>query len=499
MFYIKENLAKNSPWILSHWKDEKVVSIPTNTLKDIRNYHIVGIDFLYHNYRKQFKGAILNEEEGMNMQLQVAVFLNAMLNYVEPKFLVLIITPDHYIVNWHYHLTIHGGLRVQIITPKTCPEDFDDEHGLALLLSFSNLKLMEYLIDYDFFSVVIDDFNEIASKLIIKKLHGYFNIGLTNRNFYTDPDQKLQWTMLNWSNPGCVGKLGDFYEIDNDNFANFRDNYRHWWFRLTWNFCESFKKMTNEERQEYAKTLSKWALSNNLKNSTNVKPEKSTRKRKQIEIINDDKPSDTTQKEKAKKKSDSVNKNSENQGEMLEEIKEENQTFEEKKKDQSKNSTETNSQSSQGTIIDEVPELERERDPNYVELPSMDENPILNSIIRNLEKSPEPILTQHSTFTYTPIKYNIDEPTCSKAFEEEDVLLSIINDKAPINCALDEEAAFSLQKEELRSQIFSDEPCTSKSFSQENDTQFFQSLIDSDVPIKARVSESLQHRPGRIC
>lgn len=138
----------------------------------------------------------------MNMQLQVATFLNAMLSYVEPKFLVLIITPDRSIINWHYHLTIHGGLRVQIITPKSkiqdfynfmiiififclvCPEDFDEEHGLALLLPFSNLKLTEYLVDYDYFSVVIDEFNEIASKLIIKKLHGYFNIGLTQRNFY---------------------------------------------------------------------------------------------------------------------------------------------------------------------------------------------------------------------------------------------------------------------------------------------------------------------------
>lgn len=235
--------------------------------------------------------------------------------------------------------------------------------------------------------------------------------------------------------------------------------------------------------------MSKWAASNHLKNSTVSKPERSTRKRKQIEIINDDKPSDTSPKGKAKKKSDSIEKITENQGKVLDVIKKEELSFEEKQVEPTKNTTETNSHSSQDTVIDEVPEMERERDPNYVELPSMDENPILNSIIRNFEKSPEPILSQHSMFTYTSVKY-IDEPTCSKAFEEEDVLLSIINDKPLIDCVVDKDAAFTMKKEELRSQIFNEEPCTSKSWSQEDDTQFFQSLIDSDVPVKARLNEN---------
>lgn len=121
----------------------------------------------------------------------------------------------------------------------------------------------------------------------------------------------------------------------------------------------------------------------------------------------------------------------------------------------------------------------------------MDENPILNSIIRNFEKSPDPILPQHSIFTYTPMKYSIDQPNCSKAFEEEDVLLSIINDKTPVDYVISEEAVLSFKKEELRSQIFSDEPCTSKSLIQEDDSQFFQSLIDSDVPINTKVVENV--------
>lgn len=46
-----------------------------------------------------------------------------------------------------------------------------------------------------------------------------------------------------------------FFRIDNDNHANFRDNYRHWWFRLTTHFCDSFKDIVGEEKVKYKKVL----------------------------------------------------------------------------------------------------------------------------------------------------------------------------------------------------------------------------------------------------
>lgn len=65
-----------------------------------------------------------------------------------------------------------------------CPEDFDDKHGVALLISFDDLNLLKDLVSYNFFAVVIDCFDEVAKKMIIKKLSGDFHIGLTTRNFY---------------------------------------------------------------------------------------------------------------------------------------------------------------------------------------------------------------------------------------------------------------------------------------------------------------------------
>lgn len=55
---------------------------------------------------------------------------------------------------------------------------------MILILGFSNIKLAESLKEYDFFSVIIDRFDEVATKMIIRKLQGSFNIGITFRNFY---------------------------------------------------------------------------------------------------------------------------------------------------------------------------------------------------------------------------------------------------------------------------------------------------------------------------
>lgn len=71
-----------------------------------------------------------------------------------------------------------------ILVFSACPEDFDDHHGVALLTSFEDIHLLEHVIDYNFFAVVIDCFDEIAKKPVIRKLYGDFHIGLTTRNFY---------------------------------------------------------------------------------------------------------------------------------------------------------------------------------------------------------------------------------------------------------------------------------------------------------------------------
>nr|CAH7722992.1 unnamed protein product [Callosobruchus chinensis] len=251
------------PWILGKGKDAIVTEISKENIPSLKNYHLIGIEFLYQNFVK--KGSIINSEEGLDIQFQVSLFIKALQKSSrDDKCLVLVLTPDHLLITWHYHLIVDGGFSVKIITEDDSANVIAELDNTVILLPFSCIKAAESLIDYDYSVVVVDHLDEIANKLVLRKIFGKFNIGLTRRNFYLKPDQKLQWTMLNWANPGCVGKLADFYEIDNDNFANFRDNYRFWWLRITWKFCESFERKTDEEIEKYDQLLAKWASSHEL-------------------------------------------------------------------------------------------------------------------------------------------------------------------------------------------------------------------------------------------
>lgn len=129
------------PWFLSGKNDLKVAEIPLKYLRDLKRYDLLGIDYLYQGYRQQvrtkqsnnllhwfydfifllsqLRGVILNEEDGFNVQQQVAIFLNVMLNYVEQKFLVLVLAPEELLLAWHHHLCAHAGLKVIIVGPES--------------------------------------------------------------------------------------------------------------------------------------------------------------------------------------------------------------------------------------------------------------------------------------------------------------------------------------------------------------------------------------------
>lgn len=121
----------------------------------------------------------MNEEQEMNLPLQISAFLRA-LNLKKP---VLIISNSHSLCFWYYHLVNHGGCDVVQVTQKL--DVLNKKYKqLALILDISELQLVEKVINIDFFCVIIENFDTIANKLIIKKLNGDFNIGLTQKNFY---------------------------------------------------------------------------------------------------------------------------------------------------------------------------------------------------------------------------------------------------------------------------------------------------------------------------
>lgn len=71
----------------------------------------------------------------------------------------------------------------------------------------------------DLFSVILEDFDLIANKLVIRKLKGHFNVGITYKNYIVsffkcimnvklishflqlNQDNKVHYDMLHWLDP----------------------------------------------------------------------------------------------------------------------------------------------------------------------------------------------------------------------------------------------------------------------------------------------------------
>ncbi|KAF7265236.1 hypothetical protein GWI33_021344 [Rhynchophorus ferrugineus] len=252
-----------------------LVTITNPTLEKLKNQDVVAINYLCNSYTR-YKGIILNEDVDFDKYLQVSAFLGSICT-IRQDYTVIILCKDDAIIKWHYYISNYGQLEPYIITTNFQVENLCKYARAAFLLGFSNINMLKYFEKQDF--VVIDDIDMVANKTIIKEICGNFHIGLTSRNFYVYPDQKLQWLMLKWSNPGCVGKFADFQELDNDNFANLRDNYKEWWIRLTWTYCDTFIKPTENEKAQLEVVLNNWKQEQGLGileiNNINLKKRKS--------------------------------------------------------------------------------------------------------------------------------------------------------------------------------------------------------------------------------
>ncbi|XP_066255291.1 uncharacterized protein [Euwallacea similis] len=275
MEYLMQPSALRKPIVLSRKGDKAIATLSEDILQSCRKQDLLVIDFLYKSYRKRLNGVILNIESDFNPQLQVSVFLRVLSKATEEHFNVIVLCPNNSVIKWHYYFSQSETFKVCVLTEKTIQQHTNGENETVLLVTFSNLKLLQFLTDLSFSSIIVDNCDEVMTKMALRKLQGSFNVG-------TEPNQKLQWLILNWSNPGCMGKIADFYQIDNDNFAQFRDNYKEWWFRLTWNFCDSFIKPSLEEKGNLSVTLREWAKNHNLSHFLLHEKERKRRKRKSV-------------------------------------------------------------------------------------------------------------------------------------------------------------------------------------------------------------------------
>ncbi|XP_050294424.1 uncharacterized protein LOC126734740 isoform X2 [Anthonomus grandis grandis] len=266
----------NRPLTISSPGDKLKLVIQKDVLQFCARHHIFALGYFQNSYKSE-RGIIFNTIEDFNPQLPVSVFIGALSDALPAGFLVLVLCPDELLVKWHYYMTWCSLLEIHVITDEEDLINICPESNTVLLIGFSNIKLAQLLIEqgYMFQSVIIDKVDEVATKLITRKLHGKFNIGITYRNFYTCPDQKLQWSILNWSNPGKVGKLSDFYE----------DNYKDFWARMCWDFCDTFKQPSVKREKKLLQLLKNWAKKHHLPLQLTSPKLALNKKRKIVEVI----------------------------------------------------------------------------------------------------------------------------------------------------------------------------------------------------------------------
>lgn len=72
------------------------------------------IKVLNNKYKLQYSGAILNQEENMNLPLQVSAFLHMHISYYKSVTSdpVIVLSFDNRLPFWFYHLTVDGNFIV---------------------------------------------------------------------------------------------------------------------------------------------------------------------------------------------------------------------------------------------------------------------------------------------------------------------------------------------------------------------------------------------------
>uniref|UniRef100_A0A1Y1LE08 Uncharacterized protein n=2 Tax=Photinus pyralis TaxID=7054 RepID=A0A1Y1LE08_PHOPY len=268
---------------LSHWDAAMPVVVPNSVVKILTNYQILAIRFLYNCLQKGYRGAILNEETEMNPCIQVSAFLNALNSSISIEAPAIVLCTAHTFGIWHYHLSNYAGNGVTVLSERNCEQILQSKSLEIILSTVDNLKWLKGA-ELDFFTVIIDDLDVVINKKFVKQIKGQYHIGITTRNFLKDPGQKLFRNMLLWANPGCVGKLEEFCEEDDEHLNQNRYAYGEYWLRLTWSFCETFKKSSKDDLEHNQAVVNNWLYENDVSYSSEEVPKRRVRKRKRESV-----------------------------------------------------------------------------------------------------------------------------------------------------------------------------------------------------------------------
>ncbi|GKT44909.1 SWR1-complex protein 4 [Colletotrichum spaethianum] len=207
--------------------------IPASIAQYLREYQVVGVKFLHRLFVYQ-RGGILGDDMGLGKTVQVATFLTAAFGKTaderDKKRLkkirdvsgrwyprILIICPGSIIENWKNELNRWGWWRVDVFHGAGKEDVLSTakagrtEIMITTYTTYKNHKSLVNTVKWD--AVIADECHQMKEKSsevtkAMNDVNALCRIGLTGTAIQNKYEEL--WTLLNWTNPGHFGTLGEW-------------------------------------------------------------------------------------------------------------------------------------------------------------------------------------------------------------------------------------------------------------------------------------------------
>ncbi|GJC79729.1 switch 2 [Colletotrichum liriopes] len=208
-------------------------TIPASIAQYLREYQIVGVKFLHRLFVYQ-RGGILGDDMGLGKTVQVATFLTAAFGKTAderdrkrlkkirdlsgrwyPR--ILIICPGSIIENWKNELNrwgwwkvdvFHGAGKEDVLSTAKAGRT---EIMITTYTTYKNHKSLVNTVKWD--AVIADECHQMKERSseitkAMNDVNALCRIGLTGTAIQNKYEEL--WTLLNWTNPGHFGTLGEW-------------------------------------------------------------------------------------------------------------------------------------------------------------------------------------------------------------------------------------------------------------------------------------------------
>lgn len=205
---------------------EEIFTLPTNIQAELRDYQIVGFEWMKSLAKYQL-GGILADDMGLGKTLQTITFLASEIEGAEALDPILIVTPASLLYNWQNEFEKFApALKVQIIDGNKQNRETiiaNLESNAVYLISYPSLRQdITSFQEHTFSSVILDESQAVKNyhtktSQAVRALHRYQTFALSGTPLENNLDEL--WTIFQTLMPGFFPSLRKFKLLENDQIA----------------------------------------------------------------------------------------------------------------------------------------------------------------------------------------------------------------------------------------------------------------------------------------